>query len=226
MNRSAKQHLDKAKDYVAKGEEFYRKAAEEIIAAREADPTLTQREIGKAMGRSDHWISQILRSFPDGKAPFGGAAILERDNRTRTKRILHEAPPEQIAELVADLDVDKRMEISRALDRESLKRQQEREKIADEKFREKMGDETADGLELAQALTDTAWYLTKANQDLASFLKRANEIGVDDAPDRWRNRCLESIEWAEAKLEMAKALLQSDEIDWTAFEDMLGKEVN
>lgn len=224
MNARAKKHLVKAKDYAGRGEQFYRKTAEEIIAAQEADPMLSQREIGEAMDRSPRWVRDIVQWHTNGEGhptPYTNPSANAASDQSRAKRVLRTTP-----EVVAKLDPTEQRELARVLDREALKRQREREKIADEKFREKMGDETADGLELAQALTDTAWYLTKANQDLASFLKRANEIGVDAAPDRWRNRCLESIEWAEAKLSMAKALLQSDEIDWTAFEDMLGKEVN
>ena len=43
-------------------------------------------------------------------------------------------------------------------------------------------------------------------------------------PDRWRSPASPG-RYIDGNLGMAKALLQGDDIDWTAFEDML-KEVN
>ena len=144
MNRSAKQHLTRAKDYLAQGEEFYRKAAEEITAAQEADPMLTQREIGGTMGRSQKWVSVLLQwhaSENRDAMPFGGEVAADRRERSLAKKVLREAPPEQIAELVSGLEPDKQRKITQALDNESAKRQKGREKAAKAKERETLGDE-------------------------------------------------------------------------------------
>lgn len=54
-------HLARARDYLARGEEFYARAADEIIAAREADPTLGYREIGKRLARSEYWARELVK---------------------------------------------------------------------------------------------------------------------------------------------------------------------
>lgn len=113
MNRSAEQHLTKAKDYVARGEEFYRKAAEEIVAAQTADPTLGTREIGEWFGRSHTWVQDIVRWHTTGKSTRGGSegaptpyaeqqgAVAKRHARS----VLRDASPEEIAELLDEPEI-------------------------------------------------------------------------------------------------------------------------
>ena len=57
MNRSAQQHLAKAKDYVARGEEFYRKAAEEIArgAGSRSDALEPGSRSDEQLGKGDTW---------------------------------------------------------------------------------------------------------------------------------------------------------------------------
>ena len=113
MNTSAEKHLAKAVEYAAKGEEYYRKTAEEILAAQAADPTLTQRQAGKVMGRSETWISEILSSFRRAEAPYSGSAYAERKAVNHTKKILREAPLEQVEQMIAELS-DERKQALRA----------------------------------------------------------------------------------------------------------------
>jgi hypothetical protein len=214
MNARAKKHLAKAKDYLAKGDQFYRKAKPEIDAALNEGASL--REVSRFLDRSKDWVADV-RDW-DGVGTLY-AKDTERRQTDQAKQVLRSTP-----EVVAKLDPAEQRELIKVLDRESVKRQKERERISDEKFREVMGEETADDLELAQALKDTEWYLVKGHQDSQSFLKAANRLGVENTPDRWRESCLSWIEAIENDLGMAKALLQGDDVDWTAFDDML-KEV-
>jgi hypothetical protein len=62
----AAQHLARAATYAAKGEEYYRKAAEEILAAKAADPALSNRKIAEAVGRSHVWVGKILKWHAEG----------------------------------------------------------------------------------------------------------------------------------------------------------------
>jgi hypothetical protein len=115
MNKSAETHLAKARDYYTKGEEFYRKAAEEINAAQEADPTLTNREIGKWFDKSDDWVRTLVLAFtssdPDRQAtPFGGTVQAERRDRSAAKKVARDAPETLIA------DPETRQSLGRALD--------------------------------------------------------------------------------------------------------------
>jgi hypothetical protein len=47
---TAATHLARAKAYIGRGEDYYRRAAEEIIAARAADPTLRPRQLTMSAG--------------------------------------------------------------------------------------------------------------------------------------------------------------------------------
>lgn len=112
MNKSAETHLATAKEYVAKGETFYRKAAEEIVAAQKADPTLTLREVDRKIGwyagKAGHivrWITSgayteqaLPRSEPEG-------AVAQRHARS----VLREAPPERIAEMLSDPKISRKV---------------------------------------------------------------------------------------------------------------------
>ena len=114
MNVSARKHLDKAADYVAKGEEFYRKAAEEIIAAKEADPTLTQQEIGEQIGYDNRRVSEILKWARSGApgTPWAGTGREKAAIHART--ILREAPLEQVEQIVAELPPERKAIVARA----------------------------------------------------------------------------------------------------------------
>jgi len=73
MNAAAERHLTKAEGFLAKGDGWYRKAGEEILAAMEADSTLSNREIGAVFGRSATWVREMVTfattSLPDAKSP-------------------------------------------------------------------------------------------------------------------------------------------------------------
>lgn len=57
INKSAQDHIAKAKEYIAKGDEYYIHAASEMELAREAGATWV--EIGDALGRSERWCRAI-----------------------------------------------------------------------------------------------------------------------------------------------------------------------
>ena len=63
---TAQQHLTKAKTYVDKGQDYFRKASEEILAAKDADPTLSNREIGRQLGRSHVWVGKLIGWYMSG----------------------------------------------------------------------------------------------------------------------------------------------------------------
>lgn len=115
MNKSAERHLAKAAGYVAKGEEFYRKAAEEIVAAREADPALTQRQIGERFGRTQHWVSYLLKWYQD---PDTQGSVFSTDTPRRkadhAKQVLREAPLEQIEQIITELPPQRQQDVAAA----------------------------------------------------------------------------------------------------------------
>lgn len=102
-------HLTRAKEYIAKGEDFYRKAADEIISARAEDTTLGYREIAESIGRSAEWARRLVQwrtSDEDLAGPWAGD---ERSMRG-TKNVL--ADPEQRRRVIASLPADARASIA------------------------------------------------------------------------------------------------------------------
>ena len=129
----------------------------------------------QSVSRSD-WVRALVQyaqaTIPITSRTVGRPEASKRRRSRRTKKLLREAPPEQIAEIVAELEPRKRQEISRAIDRKSLEHQKEREQAADEKLREKLGDETVDDLEFAEKLKSTEYLLITARGNLRGFVRQ------------------------------------------------------
>lgn len=97
-------HLVKAKDYIGKGEAFYRKAADEVIAAQAEDTTLGYREIGEAVGRSYEWCRQLVKwrtSVTDQGTPWAGEYDARRDRSI--KQTLGKADSQEVKRVLAEL---------------------------------------------------------------------------------------------------------------------------
>jgi len=117
MNKSAEKHLAKAEELLEKGEGFYHKAAAEIVAAKESDPSLSNPEVGKRFDRSEQWVRQLIRWHTSGDgspSPYGGQAISAKKDVEKTRRILREAPMEQVEQIVAELPRERREAIGAA----------------------------------------------------------------------------------------------------------------
>lgn len=113
MNRRAEQHLGKAQEYLEKGENFYRKAAAEIIAAREYGATWIQ--IGDHLDRSESWCRDIVRwaeTPANGllrATPWSGKDHADNRALAHTKRVLRESSPEQVAALLDDRQISRNL---------------------------------------------------------------------------------------------------------------------
>lgn len=133
MNREAARHVDKAVGYIERGEGFYRKAAEEIVAAQKADPTLSNREIGEHFERSATWVRDLVRwittSQSTAPTPYSGQA--DAVNLRKTKQMLREAPMEQVEQIVSSLPKSRQLAIAAAAgDRYATARQEHDEREA------------------------------------------------------------------------------------------------
>jgi hypothetical protein len=118
LNREARTHLDRGVDYAAKGEGFYRKAAEEIVAAQQADPKLTQREIGEHFGRRTGWVQDLVSWHTSGSAlptPWTGEQE-ERGGRNMigARKLLRDAPMEQVEQILAELPAERQQQVAAA----------------------------------------------------------------------------------------------------------------
>lgn len=133
MNREAERHLTKAAAYLERGESFYAKAAAEMRAAKEAGATWP--EIGDVLGRSEGWCRRIIawietpanRRSPD--TPFGGREERARKDAAATKKVLAEAPLEEVERIVASLPPERQSEIAAAAGHGYHKARQERQDL-------------------------------------------------------------------------------------------------
>lgn len=126
MNVQAEKHLAKAADYFVRGEQFYRKAVKEIQAAQEADPTLSYREIGDFIGRrirgeaySSRWVGDVVRWGTSEEStrpptPWTGERPTAELNRMATKKVLREAPMEQVERIISELPPERQQQVAAA----------------------------------------------------------------------------------------------------------------
>jgi hypothetical protein len=120
MNREAERHLDKAESYLGKGDGWYRKAAAEIVAAQEADPSLSNREIGERFDRSATWVREMATfattSLPEAKSPkwTRGSHATTAEIQAGAQKLLAEAPMEQVERIVEALPKKRQQAIAAA----------------------------------------------------------------------------------------------------------------
>jgi hypothetical protein len=110
MNEQAKGHLARARDYLARGEEFYRKAKSQIDAAKAKGASV--QEIAKALGRSDQWVRDTL--YWDGEGTLYGKDS-ERRERDMAKKYLAEAPLEEVERALDAMPAQRRANIATGL---------------------------------------------------------------------------------------------------------------
>jgi hypothetical protein len=107
MNRSAEQHLAKAESYLVKGDGWYHKAADEIVAAQEADPTLGQQQIAEWLGKSRTWVRDIVTwntsGRPDAVAWHRGSHATRAEIEAGAEKLLRHAPLEQVERVIEKL---------------------------------------------------------------------------------------------------------------------------
>jgi hypothetical protein len=115
MNAQAEKHLGRAEGFLARGDEFYAKAADEIIAAREADPSLTYDEISERFGKGLSWLKKIVawRTSGEGPTPFAEPDREHRDVRG-ARRVLGDAPIEQVEAMIEALPAERVAKIAQA----------------------------------------------------------------------------------------------------------------
>jgi hypothetical protein len=228
MNGRATALLAEAKGFLARGEEFYRKAAEKMRAAK--DEGATWAEIGEALGHSKSWAERIVSwhetpaNSASRTAPFTEPTGVQA--KRHAKVVLRDLPAEEIAEtLLADPVV--RAKVTRATriaahdddERRTLRPADE----ANRAFRENVGPEVADDLEASQLLRDAEHELVRARGALAGFLKLANTI-EGERPGLWVDHCRDWLDDLTEKVELARGLLDGSNVD-DAINQILAGEV-
>jgi hypothetical protein len=116
VNDQARKHLGRAQGFLARGTEFYEKAADEIIAAKAADADLKNREIGEHLGYGKDWARKIIAWREDAEAPR--TPFIEPGRETPdvrgARRVLAQAPVEQVEQIIEDLPAERVAQIASA----------------------------------------------------------------------------------------------------------------
>lgn len=102
-------HLALAREYIAKGDEFYARAADEIIAWLAEDPTRSQQSAADVVGRSSTWVGNLVRSRTsdpraDGLSVDWNSGSNKRDEVA--ERVLKD--PEQRKQIIASMPTEAR----------------------------------------------------------------------------------------------------------------------
>jgi hypothetical protein len=147
---AADKHLAAAAEFIAIAESgdakrlAYEKAADEILAAQAADPSLTQIAITRRLGKSRDWISLLLKwrrldvHEREERMPFYNSAAQSR-YRERQEPTRPEDRIEMATKLMGDPEVVKgvlatparaRSEIKMAIHRENAKHREQASKAA------------------------------------------------------------------------------------------------
>ena len=215
MNRN--ELIDQCKAII---KEAYEEATEMIVAYLEVHPSEQLATLCKEID-PENWNAlraRVQRAQGDRKSVRGADTTRARTQR-HAKQALRETP-----EIVAELTPAEQRALARKLDEESAKRQQAQKELSKQKEREHLGDEAVADLELREELQSTEHLLIQARGNLRGFVKNLGEIQVDNTPEAWRESCLDWLEDLGGHIGMAKTLLDGDNIDWTAFDELLSKE--
>jgi hypothetical protein len=144
VNKQAEAHLAKAKEYVAKGEQFYRMAAEQMRATKEAGATWV--EIADGLGRSESWVRDTVAWHETpannrrGPTPFAGKDAPGERNERATRQVLRDSSLEEIEKLVTH-DPEVRDKVGRAISKHYTQRAKESAERHHEREVERKGGE-------------------------------------------------------------------------------------
>jgi hypothetical protein len=217
MNSTAQKHLAKAKDYLAKGDEFYRKAKPEIEAAK-AEGARVQ-DMCRYLQKSERWVYDVLAW--DGEGTLYANNTEARQLR-QAKQVLRESSPEEIAsDLLGDADV--RRKVAKATEQAYDGVETKRVAHSRAAEREHIGDEAQDALDQEQQLREAEAALFRGRRGLRDMLVILREHG-EEMRDSWREEFLSTLDSLEADIGMARALLAGS-IDDDALAEFLSKEV-
>src|SRR5262245_66212021 len=166
-----------------------RKSADEILAAQKADPSLGQREIGKRFGHSQAWVRDILKwaaaeHSSTRSSPFAREPGIAGEDRAAFRKMLREAPLEEIERMLHELEPRRRRAIMGA---GKLKRKKPNMRTpAEEKAIEaEVEAELKDPMMKAVgSMLSPAAYLESGLETARMLNETDGEIGDDEYEDR------------------------------------------
>lgn len=180
-------HLAKAKQYIAKGEDYYRKAAEEIKAERDENET-PWREIADRLEKSHVWCQKLVRSlgnsnFQNGElvVDWGNKPQPERDENTAKK--LARQNPEAIVEAIAEAPKEAQDKIATgivALPNKALStsvQKPERKPRAPREIERQLAQAVIDLWDVGERLMDEAPPSGESRVRMLAYAEKAERIG-------------------------------------------------
>lgn len=195
MKPAAEKHLEEAAAFIAVAESgdakqaAYRRAAEEIEAAKRADPELTNRQIAGRIGKHESWVGRLLHALACAGASGDFRVDWQRGDRLASEarekpdafvRAYQQAPPKvqrQIAKQVA-ADPFVQQEVSRH-------NAQERKRQIEEASRKR----DADAVPLPAYMARMVVKINEWSAGLAALVDDLDQL----PPGRSRDLVLESI---------------------------------
>lgn len=114
---SADDHLVTAAQLIARGEDYYHRAAASVVRAMELDPTLGYGRVAERVGKSRSWCQALVRWHTNGldeAGPFSEAAGKPNRDESGMRKMLRERP-EVIVDEVAKAPPDVQQRIRAAL---------------------------------------------------------------------------------------------------------------
>ena len=173
MNQAAERHIAKAEEYLGKGDGWYEKAGREMRAAKDAGATWV--EIADRLGRGTTWVKTVVdwaetpanqgrTSVPFARGKTGDPAVSE------TRRLLREAPLEQVERIIADLPRDRQQAIGAAAGHAYLGARQEAQTRESHRTPAERQEQVA-----AQARVDDAFGRMTAGLDIGRIV---NALGL------------------------------------------------
>lgn len=226
MNRSAEAHIARAKGHLAKGNEYYAKAGEEILAARKEGATWP--EIADGMEQSESTVRRVAefaKTPASGMSPETGVNWQRGSHGTRkeiqagAKKLLAEAPIEEVREAIAALPRERQREVARAAYDESQKAmrakiEQARSELEASGAAQDMRD-VRDRLQANGAVQEILGGLAQVKLRVRQLAKTVNEHRPLIEDDDVRQAVDEEIEETRTWVEMAFDAIQSGDLDAT-----------
>lgn len=110
-------HLTRAKEYIAKGDDFYAKAADEIQAWLDEDAARTHAQAAERIGRGRLWVERLLRArtnrdegvtqdfevdWQSGSNKRDEVAAKVMSDPEQRRQVIASLPPDQIEAVIAE----------------------------------------------------------------------------------------------------------------------------
>ena len=194
-----KDHLILAAEAVAKGDAFYATAAKHMLAAR--DEGKTEREIAEAVGKSQTWVHDTLKSYLRAERPDVLAVKWHRGTHATKKEIENGAAkiladPKQRAKVIDALPAKEQAKIATDLTAKTEVREEilkagplavdQHYKVTDEAIKRKIKKQEHDVKKKRPVVAGktAADYIGEAAELLTRALQEVNEYGVEMKHDR------------------------------------------